>query len=645
MADRHEKREEDEEEDEIGEQDYKAQKDALIFAIDVSESMLQPPPESNDKKADKDPPVYAALKCAYQVMQQRIISNPKDMMGIILFGTEKTKYRDDQNLPYPHCYVYTDLDIPAADDVKNLKGLVEEGEDTDEILVPSSEGVQMSNLLFLANNLLTTKAPNFGSRRLFIITDNDDPHKDDRKIKENAAYRAKDLYDLGVTIELFAITRGDEKFDFSKFYDDIIYRDPTVDEAHPGKVSTSKSGNGLTLMNSLVSNVNSRQTPKRAYFSNMPLELGPGLQISVKGYNIIHPQTPARSCYVWLDGEKAQIAVGETAHIAEDSARTVQTGEVKKAYKFGGEYVYFGEDEQKSIKQFGGPIIRIIGFKDRSSLGFWASIKKSIFIFPSEEGYVGSSRVFTALWQKLLKSKKIGIAWHIARTNGNPQLVAIIPSRAQSDSKTGADYIPAGLWLYPIPYADDLRDGPDHVKLVRTTDQLTDCMNKIIGNLQLPMATYNPSKYPNPALQWHYKILQALALEEEVPETPNDATLPKYKAIHNRCGEYIQDWSRTADDVLRMVRDAQSIKREMENDDEDDRSKPAKKVRTTASRAGPSNTGMSNAELKKRYNDGTLSKLTVAELKPILGDRGLDSKGLLKKAMVERLEGWIEENV
>ncbi|KAI2468937.1 ku70 protein [Annulohypoxylon bovei var. microspora] len=643
MADHYEKRDEEEEEDEIGEQDYKDQKDALIFAIDVSESMLRPPPESNDKKADKDPPVYAALKCAYQVMQQRIISNPKDMMGIILFGTEKTKYRDDQNLPYPHCYVYTDLDIPAAGDVKNLKSIVEEGEDADEILVPSSEGIQMSNLLFLANNLLTTKAPNFGSRRLFIITDNDDPHNDDKKLKENAAYRAKDLYDLGVTIELFAITRGDEKFDFSKFYDDIIYRDPAIEEAHPGKVSTSKSGSGLTLLNSLISNVNSRQTPKRAYFSNMPLELGPGLQISVRGYNIIHKQAPARSCYVWLDGEKAQIAVGETAHIAEDSARTVQTGEVRKAYKFGGEYVYFGEDEQKSIKQFGGPIIRIIGFKDRSQLGFWASVKKSIFIFPSEEGYVGSSRVFTALWQKLLNSKKIGIAWHIARTNGNPRLVAIIPSKAQSDRKTGVDFIPAGLWLYPIPYADDLREGPDQVKLVRTTDQLTDRMNKVIGNLQLPTATYNPSKYPNPALQWHYKILQALALEEEVPGKPDDSTAPKYKAIHNRCGEYIQDWSRTADDVLSMIRDAQSIKREMENDDEDDGPRLAKKARTTT-KAGPSSTGMNNTELKKRYSDGTLSKLTVAELKPILSDRGIDAKGL-KKTLVERLEEWIDENV
>ncbi|KAI0597073.1 SPOC like C-terminal domain-containing protein [Biscogniauxia sp. FL1348] len=647
MADRMDydnKEEEEEEEDEIGEHDYKAQKDALIFAIHVSDSMLEPPPESDDKKADKDPAVYAALKCAYQVMQQRIISNPKDMMGIILFGTEKTKFRDEQHLSYPHCYVYTDLDIPAAEDVKALKSLVEEGEGADEVLVPSSEGVNMSNMLFLANHIFTTRAPNFGSRRLFIITDDDNPHANEKQMQETTACRAKDLYDLGVIIELFSVTRGDAKFDFSKFYDDIIYRDPSVDETYAGRVTTSKSGNGLTLLNSLVSNVNSRQTPKRSYFSNMPFELGPGLTISVKGYNIIQKQAPARSCYVWLDGEKAQIATGETARLAHDSARTVEANEVKRAYKFGGEFVFFSEEEQKSIKQFGGPIIRIIGFKDRPLLKFWASIKKSIYIFPSEEGYVGSTRVFTALWQKLLKSKKVGIAWHIARTNGNPQLVAIIPSREESDDKSGAKSMPSGLWLYPLPYADDVREGPEKPSLVRTTDQLTDKMNMIIRQLQLPSAAYNPAKYPNPALQWHYKILQALALEEEVPEKPQDATVPKYRAIHKRCGGYIQDWSRVADDVLGQIQDQKAIKRELEDDDSDEQPQPAKKTRTVVSRASPSRSGVGNAELKEKMADDTLKKLTVADLKVIMTERGIDIKGLKKADLIERLEQWVEDN-
>lgn len=37
------------------------------------------------------------------------------------------------------------------------------------------------------------------------------------------------------------------------------------------------------------------------------------------------------------------------------------------------------------------------------------------------------------------------------------------------------------------------------------------------------------------ALQWHYRILQALALDEDLPEKPDDKTLPKYKQIDKVC--------------------------------------------------------------------------------------------------------------
>lgn len=155
-------------------------------------------------------------------MEQRIISNPKDMMGILLFGTEKSKFFEDSNgrggLGYPHCYMFTDLDVPASEDVKALKSLVEEGDD-DEILKPASEEVSMSNVLFCANQVFTTKAANFGSRRLFIVTDNDSPHSTDKAARSAATVRAKDLYDLGITIDLFPITRGDKQFQIDKFYE------------------------------------------------------------------------------------------------------------------------------------------------------------------------------------------------------------------------------------------------------------------------------------------------------------------------------------------------------------------------------------------------------------------------------------------
>lgn len=152
-------------------------------------------------------------------------------MGVLLFGTKESKFQEEKTnsrggLQYPHCYLLNDLDIPAAEDVKVLKELVEGEDEATKLLIPSEEPASMSNLLFCANQIFTTKAPSFGSRRLFIITDNDDPHAGDKHVKSQAAVRAKDLYDLGVIIELFPISHPKHEFERSKFYDVSLFEKP-----------------------------------------------------------------------------------------------------------------------------------------------------------------------------------------------------------------------------------------------------------------------------------------------------------------------------------------------------------------------------------------------------------------------------------
>jgi ATP-dependent DNA helicase 2 subunit 1 len=393
------------------------------------------------------------------------------------------------------------------------------------------------------------------------------------------------------------------------------------------------------LLNSLIANINSKQSAKRALFSNVPFEIAPGLKISVKGYNIVHRQTPARTCYIWLDGEKPQIAIGETTRVAEDSTRNVEKQEVKKAYKFGGEYVYFTPDEQKTLRDFGSPTIRILGFKPRKAIPIWASVKKATFIFPSEEDYVGSTRVYSALWQKLLKDDKVGIAWCITRSNAQPILAAIIPSKEQSDDDSGTPYLPSGLWIYPLPFTDDIREIKAPGELARSSDDLTTQMRTIIQQLQLPKAMFNPKKYPNPSLQWHYKILQALALEDEVPEKVEDATEPKYKAISKRAGGYLEDWWETLEKEAGNAKQAKALKRDP---DEALPERPAKRSRAGSEK--PSGSSLSQAQLKSAIENGTLAKMTVAQLKDVLGAKGLSTSG--KKAdLVERIEEWAEQSV
>jgi ATP-dependent DNA helicase 2 subunit 1 len=630
-------------------QSYKSIKDAVLFAIDVSSTMLERPPASDNKKADRDSPTSAALKCAYQLMQQRIISNPTDMMGILLFGTEKTDLKDGDST-FQHCYLLSDLDIPSAQDVKRLRDLVEDEDEAEKLLKPSKDGASIATVLFCANQIFTTKAPNFSSRRLFLVTDNDYPAQLKQE-KDAAVTRARDLYDLGCTIDLFPISRQDHSFDRSRFYDDLVYptspSDPDAPVAIPSTTKVAKSGEGITLLKQLLSSVNSKAAARRALFT-LPMELGPGLRIGVKGYLLLKRQEHAKSCYVWVGGEKPQIVQQSTSHMADDTARVVEKTELRKAYKFGGDAITFTTEEIVQIRQcFGDPVIRIIGFKPISSAPIWANTNKATFIYPSEADFVGSTRVFSALQQKLIKSKKMGLVWFVARRNASPTLCALLPSEEKID-EDGEQQMPPGLWLIPLPYADDIRQFPEQPEQpLKTTDALTDKMRIIMEQLQLPGGVYDPSKYPNPDLQWFYRILQAMALEEDIPDTPIDKTVPRFKQIDKRCGEYIEDYGRAFEEAFTQqsrnslaVRGKPAAKRRTAEPEDE---KPTKRVKTETKvkNEDGDDDGLTDAKMADINNKGQISKQTVAVLKGFLSQRGQAVAG--KKAdLIERVQEYLE---
>lgn len=629
--------------------------------------MLTNPQSSGSKKADTQSPVLAALKSAYHLMQQRIISQPRDMIGILLYGTAASKfYEEEENsrggLSHPGCYLFMDLGVPEAEDVKALKRLVEDNSpEAGEILKPSKNPVTMSNVLFCANQIFTTKAPNFVSRRLFIVTDNDNPHASEKALRSAAAVRAKDLYDLGVVLELFPISSLTHTFDRKLFYDDIIYRttpsDPDAPAYNPSALSSTDSidfkvgsQDGITLLQSLLSGIASKQTPRRTLFSSIPLELAPGFRISLKGYLLYKHQKPSRSCYVYLGSDHPQIAVGSTTQHADDTARPVEKSEIRKAYAFGGEQVVFTPEEIKELRNFGEPIVRLIGFKPQSMLPMWANIKHATFLYPSEEHFVGSTRVFSALHQKLAKSNLMALTWFIARRNAAPVIAALIPTLTAPDddtkpnlegvSKTGC---PQGLHLIPLPFADDIRQNPPMPQgenPLRAPDSLVNMMRDVVRQLSLPKGIYDPSKYPNPALQWHYRILQALALEEDLPEQPEDKTKPKYRQIDKRVGAEVTEWGIELENIYRKHQaenqhsGASPLKKRHANGDSAG-SAPNKRVKLEAGEV------ISEEDMRKLWQKQQVGKLTVQQLKDWCGVKGLPLGGR-KAELVERIEGWFE---
>ena len=242
-------------------------------------------------------------------------------------------------------------------------------------------------------------------------------------------------------------------------------------------------------------------------------------------------------------------------------------------------------------------------------LPFWANYRPSTFIYPSEDDFVGSTRVFAALHQKLLKDDKMALAWFIARKNASPVIAAIFPGAEKLD-ENGNQVMPPGMWLCPLPFADDIRQNPE-TTLIRAPEPLIDRMRDVIQQLQLPKAVYDPKKYPNPALQWHYRILQALALEEDIPEKAEDKTVPKYKQIDKRAGPLTIDWGHELHrqyEEWRAENEGSAVPAKRGAKDEL-AVRGAKKVKV-----GEGDVGVEDGEMKKAFVEGSLGKVSVGEI-------------------------------
>jgi ATP-dependent DNA helicase 2 subunit 1 len=132
---------------------------------------------------------------------------------------------------------------------------------------------------------------------------------------------------------------------------------------------------------------------------------------------------------------------------------------VQKAYKFGGDFVVFSQDELKEIRSFGDPILRILGFKTADKLKFWENMRPSYFIYPSDASVTGSTRTFASLHKKMVKDNLMALAWLIPRRNQAPMFAAILPQEEEFDEK-GAQSTPPGMHCVVLPFLDDIRANP-----------------------------------------------------------------------------------------------------------------------------------------------------------------------------------------
>lgn len=209
--------------------------------------------------------------------------------------------------------------------------------------------------------------------------------------------------------------------------------------------------------------------------------------------------------------------------------------DMKSFVFYGGEKVVFDADEVKSIKNFGEPGLLLMGFKPRDRLKWSYNVKNSSFCFPDESVVKGSNCAFAALLDRCLQMDKVAICRLIARANAEPRFVALLP-QMETLGDSGEQVLPPGFHIVHLPYADDMRKLSYQQGMPTADDGATALMKKVVSKLDF---AWDPDSIDNPALQQHYRALEALALDkDDLGEAEPDHTEPQLDYMKKRVGKY-----------------------------------------------------------------------------------------------------------
>lgn len=212
-------RQDEEDSDNEGIEDYGQAVDGVVFLIDATEDMLL---EKNGEDA-----FTQCLKAAKCTMQNKITSSPRDRVGVVLYGTEK----DHNPSRFKNVYVVQELDCPGAETVLKLEKLIEEG--------PKGCKEKFGHGSVCLADALWTCALMFsqcrtGERRVLLMTNGDDPHKGSASLDQRARTKAKDLIQSGVEVDLVHLRHpGGKTFRPELLYKDLVSKDEVLGDEFP----------------------------------------------------------------------------------------------------------------------------------------------------------------------------------------------------------------------------------------------------------------------------------------------------------------------------------------------------------------------------------------------------------------------------
>ncbi len=164
-----------------------------------------------------------SMKLIQNIYQEKIYGSDKDLLGIIFFGTQINNMGED----FKHMFMLQDLEQPSAERIKQIETFCGQNFDYKKFKSEYGHSNQFSldKVFWNCSNIFSLVSQKIDTKRIMMFTRESHPHADNKNQEKLAKNKAKDMNDIGILLELIPLIIADEKFDYGKFYGDLLMLD------------------------------------------------------------------------------------------------------------------------------------------------------------------------------------------------------------------------------------------------------------------------------------------------------------------------------------------------------------------------------------------------------------------------------------
>lgn len=558
--------------------------DSAIIALQVSEDMFETKEGEDRSNFQK---VFDSIK---NMMRNKIICSENELQGVVLFGTEKQK----NSTNFKNVYIWLDIDIPSAKRIEEIDIMMTLTKEEYESEYGFCEDYKLSDVIWTVSSLFSNAKKKLAIKNFIIITSNDEPHHGDKNLILRAKTKAKDAMDQGIDIQVVSFNTN---FNLSKFYKDIVTFDiENVD---------NPIENIENLYDCLL-----RKCTKQRPVSSINFELADGVQIPVAIYTSIRQATKGSAINIYEQSNKEATM---KSNIVESSTGSILLpSDIKVFQTWGERQVVFETAEVQEIRKLSNPSLKLLCFKKKdTALKPTYHVKSAQYL--ALNNFSGDcSTLFHLIHKKCSDKELVAICSYMSRSNATVAPVALLPNTATDD-------VAPGFHVIFLPMSDDIRSLDIPKTNASANVEQVQAAENIIRKLKF---SYTPSNFDNPALQKHYRYLEALALDSDAPDPVKDLTLPDLDRIRNKTQPQI-------DHFKSLVFSEESLKRKLTGD-------AGKKAKVPRKDNGDAN----SIDVEEYAKQGKLNKLTVATLKTICQTKGFSTSGR-KADLIKTIESYL----